>query len=249
MTNVANSPALPVLLRLLQDTSGIKVDEQEVGISFSELGLDSLFLTQFSVSVSNRFGVTITFRRLTTELNSLKKLAAFLDETRLPEPSRTSPDTNVTVTGQSGMTLHQSRPAGAPSPETTEHLVRLFSGQLEVIKQQLAMLALTISPEAAAKSQLHNDPDPASLASAPPEDAVLEPEAFRGHGKSAEVKKLDSAPATAHYASAGPVLDASRQPAPGARLGRDGAGKAAWFVPKPDSPGEYEKLEEHGSHE
>jgi amino acid adenylation domain-containing protein len=38
-------------------------------------------------------------------------------------------------------------------------------------------------------------------------------------------------------------LDAGKPPAPGARIGRDPDGRAAWFVPNPDSPGKYLRLD------
>jgi amino acid adenylation domain-containing protein len=41
-----------------------------------------------------------------------------------------------------------------------------------------------------------------------------------------------------------PQLDASRPPVPGARLGRDSEGNPAWFVPSPNQPGKYQKLEQ-----
>ena len=39
------------------------------------------------------------------------------------------------------------------------------------------------------------------------------------------------------------AFDASRPPAPGARLGKDAEGKPAWFVSNPDAPGKYMKVE------
>ncbi|MEQ1515575.1 MAG: amino acid adenylation domain-containing protein [Usitatibacteraceae bacterium] len=38
-------------------------------------------------------------------------------------------------------------------------------------------------------------------------------------------------------------LDAARPPMPGARIGKDPDGKPAWFVPNPDSPGKYLRLQ------
>jgi len=38
------------------------------------------------------------------------------------------------------------------------------------------------------------------------------------------------------------VVDASRPPVPGARLGRDNLGKPAWFVPNPAEPGKFMKV-------
>jgi amino acid adenylation domain-containing protein len=40
------------------------------------------------------------------------------------------------------------------------------------------------------------------------------------------------------------VLDANAPPVPGARLGRDEAGQPAWYVPNPDNPGKYVKMEQ-----
>ena len=38
-------------------------------------------------------------------------------------------------------------------------------------------------------------------------------------------------------------LDASRPPMPGARIGKDPDGNPAWFVPNPESPGKYLRLD------
>ena len=40
------------------------------------------------------------------------------------------------------------------------------------------------------------------------------------------------------------VMDASRPPLPGARLGREPDGRPCWFVPNPDAPGKYMKVGE-----
>jgi amino acid adenylation domain-containing protein len=39
-----------------------------------------------------------------------------------------------------------------------------------------------------------------------------------------------------------PVVDSSKPPVPGARLGRDPQGNAAWFVPNPSEPGKFMKV-------
>ncbi len=39
------------------------------------------------------------------------------------------------------------------------------------------------------------------------------------------------------------IFDATKPPAPGARIGKDPEGNAAWFVPNPDSPGKYLRLD------
>ena len=37
-------------------------------------------------------------------------------------------------------------------------------------------------------------------------------------------------------------FDPTKPPVPGARLGRDAQGKAAWFIADPDRPGSYMQL-------
>jgi hypothetical protein len=39
-------------------------------------------------------------------------------------------------------------------------------------------------------------------------------------------------------------FDAQRPPVPEARLGRDPSGNPAWYVPNPNEPGKYIKLEQ-----
>ena len=43
-------------------------------------------------------------------------------------------------------------------------------------------------------------------------------------------------------ADASASFDPTKPPVPGARLGRDAQGKAAWFIADPDRPGSYMQL-------
>ena len=40
-----------------------------------------------------------------------------------------------------------------------------------------------------------------------------------------------------------PAFDATKPPVPGARIGKDPDGKPAWFVPNPDAPGKFLRLD------
>ena len=56
-----------------------------------------------------------------------------------------------------------------------------------------------------------------------------------------ELQESEFLPGTA--AAAAPIVfDASRPPVPGARLGRDAAGKPAWFIANPNNPSQYLKV-------
>ena len=73
---------LPDLLQQLRtmvlDLSGIRITDDAA--TFTELGFDSLFLTQASQAVQSRFGVKITFRQMLGDLSSVAAIAKHLDQ-------------------------------------------------------------------------------------------------------------------------------------------------------------------------
>jgi amino acid adenylation domain-containing protein len=76
---VERLPDLVAKLRaLVLDLSGIVVTDDAT--SFTELGFDSLFLTQASQAIQSRFGVKVTFRQMLGELSSVESLAKHLDK-------------------------------------------------------------------------------------------------------------------------------------------------------------------------
>ena len=64
---------------LILELSGIKADDDKA--TFTELGFDSLFLTQASQAIQSRFGMKITFRQLLGEFSSVSALAEHLAAT------------------------------------------------------------------------------------------------------------------------------------------------------------------------
>jgi amino acid adenylation domain-containing protein len=77
----ASEPAtLSALRGLFAELSGMDLSNASADASFYQLGFDSLFLTQASQAVCRRFNVDITFRQLRDQLQSLAKLAAYVDE-------------------------------------------------------------------------------------------------------------------------------------------------------------------------
>ena len=75
-------PDLAAKLRaIVLDLSGVAVEDDAA--TFTELGFDSLFLTQASQAIQSRFGVKVTFRQMLGELSSVAAIAAHLD-TEMP---------------------------------------------------------------------------------------------------------------------------------------------------------------------
>lgn len=68
---------------LIVDASGIEIEPKDKSLNFVELGLDSLILTQFALTLKREFKQPITFRQLNEDLNTPEALAKHLD-TALP---------------------------------------------------------------------------------------------------------------------------------------------------------------------
>ena len=160
---------VPQLRAALEDSSGIEVVEADLTASFVDLGLDSLFMTQFSLTVQNTFKVKVTFRQLLDGVDSLEKLATFIDGALPPEaavPTQPPPpaqiETALPPPAQPGIALSPAAvPALAMPPlpplsggasGTVQALVeaqlRLMHAQLEVLSGRRAPTILAPAPVA-----------------------------------------------------------------------------------------------------
>ncbi len=71
------------LRELFQELSGADQSQLDPKAPFTELGFDSLFLTQASQAILSQLRVKVTFRQMMGDLSTLESLVAFLDE-KLP---------------------------------------------------------------------------------------------------------------------------------------------------------------------
>ncbi|MDT3400981.1 polyketide synthase [Mucilaginibacter terrae] len=79
-TPVMRKQELITRLKLtLENASGIEMHAATPEMSFIELGLDSLILTQVAMIIKKEFALPVTFRQLNEELGTLDLLAAYLD--------------------------------------------------------------------------------------------------------------------------------------------------------------------------
>ena len=62
------------VITLLEDTSGYELRDVDKDANFSELGLDSLMLTQISTAIKSSFGVAVSFRALMEEFTTIRAL-------------------------------------------------------------------------------------------------------------------------------------------------------------------------------
>ncbi len=143
------------LRNVMEDASGIELSEVGTEVSFMELGLDSLFLTQAALTLSKKYGIKITFRQLNESLYSLKTLASYIDSALPPETVQQPAIGNII---SNEFQLNPS--ATSLNNETPGTLQWLITQQLQVMQQQLAMVGGTVSPvvQPASSNQNSNPP-------------------------------------------------------------------------------------------
>ncbi|MES2663158.1 MAG: aminotransferase class III-fold pyridoxal phosphate-dependent enzyme, partial [Pseudomonadota bacterium] len=104
---------------LLADFSGSTWDVADNEKLFSDLGYDSLFLTQLSLKLKKKFTVKVRFRQLQEELATVKDLSAWIDQ-ELPAESfasdwqTSSTPTNSIPSGGTAMVMPNFNPSADP---------------------------------------------------------------------------------------------------------------------------------------
>ena len=129
------------LKRVLNDVSGLSADELTNDATFVDLGLDSLSLTQATLELERVFGVKLRFRRLLEDLNTVSKLAQFLDG-EMPADKFAPTQAPMSVTAPAQVTTQLAPSIGnATAMADGDVLHQLVQQQLELMSQQLALLS------------------------------------------------------------------------------------------------------------
>lgn len=83
---------------ILENASGIEMDGVTPDMSFIEIGLDSLLLTQVAITLKNEFALPITFRQLNEEYATIDALAGYVSsKVSLPAPEPAQPLATTTA--------------------------------------------------------------------------------------------------------------------------------------------------------
>ena len=232
---------VPILRKLLQETSGMDLSSADESTTYLEMGLDSLFLTQIARRLHKEFGARITFRQMLEEYPTLKKTAEFLDKQMPPDaPAEETGSLRLEVAGTETRepTAYSLQPTASSLQPTASSLKpqaysleQEVARQTEIISQLAGMLeerGVALPPEmreAIQKEKLAREPTPEK------------PRAER------QEKGLKPALRTGERVPPSPAArPAAFPPVPGARLGRDPEGNPAWYMPDPSRPGKYLKV-------
>jgi len=128
---------VPRLAKLLEDVSGIEAGDESA--TFVELGFDSLALTQVAQQIQKELGVKLTFRQMMETFPSLGALAEHLDQ-QLPAAAAPPPVAPGAEPASAAVLPRLANaPAGAPAP--AGHVQQVIDQQLEIMRQQLALLS------------------------------------------------------------------------------------------------------------
>lgn len=171
----ASENAIAALLRtIFSELSGQTFDPADANLSFIEMGLDSLFLSQAVQKINKRFKVKILFRQLLGDLSTIPALTAHL-LAHSPEAKELS---RATSSGQEGgdwaiRTIARVGTAIAASTQKTE-VEGLMRDQLQALSQLInrqldTLQQMGLSPnggDVEGKTQLPPAPQPRSEAKA-----------------------------------------------------------------------------------
>ena len=188
-TTMRKKRILDAVQSVLTETAGIESDGVSPTISFIELGLDSLALTQVSYVLRKKFDLPISFRQLNSEYSTLERLVNYLSDT-LPadayqppvavEPTPAPQPPTPANTIPAPVTPVQSPPFPVSIPQlpqasmANDAVTNLFAQQLQIIAQQMAYLQGATPPVGQAVPVVPPDPKPESsvapvpVVSAPP---------------------------------------------------------------------------------
>ncbi len=207
--------------KTFEEMSGLELEGADPGATFLELGLDSLVLTQAALELKRKFGVPVAFRQLSEDLCTLDSLAQHLDGVLPPDAAEPSAATTALQSAAQAAAAPAQLPSAVPSPLSftpmtlpagsgSDELQQLITAQLQLMQQQLMLLAggapvAVAAPAVAAAAQAQPAPQPqptngatAKAAPAPAAAAAAAPAAEEGGPQKYDVKKAFGAIARIH---------------------------------------------------
>jgi amino acid adenylation domain-containing protein len=136
---------LDKLRAIIQELSGLEIDDIEPQVSFVDMGFDSLFLTQANLRFKKEFRIKITFRQLFDDAPCLDALSQYIDE-QLPEsalPEEQTTQINVasnTPASAQVPAMPAIMPTMQPIPTGDNPLMQALALQMQASNALFALL-------------------------------------------------------------------------------------------------------------
>ncbi len=219
------------LKSLCSEASGSDLSGSNNNLSFIELGLDSLLLTQLSVTIRKKFGIQVTFRQLNLDVNTFDKLSSYLDSNMATD---TEDLQNIGIIDNKpnlqSLDADNSQNSVQPLAKIKQNLsaIKLMS---EALKENLKHSNRNAIQEAvdAFNHSLESVFNAELLAMKESVDFVPDERSTNLTTKALKHKQSN-------------VFNASEPPIAGAKLGRDENGIPAWYISDDSRPGKFLKL-------
>lgn len=193
----------PLIKEILETSSGLDLADADDQTTFLEMGLDSLSLTQISLSLKKKFKVKLSFRNLLEDYCSIQAVANYLDQSLSPDafpapapPAEAAADPIVAAGSHRNGTSVSPNVLPSASGSAVE---TLMAQQLQILSQQLAVLQQVqqgvplstngSSPSLPSFSQASPAPDSAIAPVSAQPQAPSAPAAPKSHGPGAKIKK------------------------------------------------------------
>lgn len=154
------------LKEIMENASGIEMGNATSDMTFIEMGLDSLLLTQVALNLKKQFSIPVTFRQLNEEYSTLDLLAGYLDM-KLP----------ADVLAQQPITQPTHPPQYASNGTASAYTQQTANGAaLDLISQQIQLLAKQVAVLQGSPVQMTQNPvagqQPLMAPPQPPESTV-----------------------------------------------------------------------------
>ncbi|GAB3264619.1 hypothetical protein GCM10027347_31790 [Larkinella harenae] len=159
---------------MLEDASGVEMEGVTPDMSFLEMGLDSLLLTQVSLTLKKEFGLPITFRQLNEEYATIDAVVGYLDQNLPAGAYEPQPAAQPQPVAPQPMPVVAAPPVVAMGNVTNASVLDLMAQQVQILAKQIALM---------------QDGQPASLPVSAP---ATVPAAV--NGKTVAIKKPDLTP-------------------------------------------------------
>ena len=162
------------VLAIIEDVSGYELGDADPDSHFSEVGLDSLLLTQVATALERKFKLGITFRHLVEDYTSLSLIADYIASQVEPEvtiqPAQAPAEAIAHTTSGT-----QNPPAGldfgAPIAASNGSIQDIVNAQLQIMQLQLQALGRSPLPagQQVSQSQPAEAPTAAKASQAEPD--------------------------------------------------------------------------------
>ncbi|OYZ49667.1 MAG: hypothetical protein B7Y15_10045 [Bacteroidetes bacterium 24-39-8] len=125
---------------VLEQASGLELASANESLSLLELGFDSLLLTQVAINLKKGFGISISFRQLNEDFDSLTALANYIVAQKLNSPKLVTQTVATDKIAFTGLSVEEQaelkKPFGASAIIEKQKLIQLTEVQ-ELFLQQL----------------------------------------------------------------------------------------------------------------